>query len=386
MLAHTLKHPRSYAARRTLTVVICAILTLFSSQGIADRVEDIYSETGERAKQGNEISAEHKGKWLPVPIPMSNPTVGTGLQAALLYLHAKKGDDPDAPNATSGIGGMYTDSDSKALGIFHDNSFSGDRFRLRAMAGSGDLNLKFFGVGDTLVDYSIDFNMEVDTTMLQFSTRLPGTKDWFLGLRYLWIDADVDFERSNLFPVLPDVHTNIVSSNLGLLLTYDSRNDNYYPTKGGYLELIASKDSPNWGSDYDFKRNTVKYVQYFSITEKQTLALKGAVSDVGEDAPFFLMSTLKMRGFAAGRYLDNSSAELHAEWRYKFLPRWGVVTFAEAGKIADSLSTLSGNSTVKCYGAGLRWQAIESKQMHLGIDFAFSDDDDAVYLRVGEAF
>ena len=56
-----------------------------------------------------------KGNFVAVPIPISNPTVGTGLQAALLYLHPKK-DDSQSQNSTSGIVGMYTIStDDRAL-------------------------------------------------------------------------------------------------------------------------------------------------------------------------------------------------------------------------------------------------------------------------------
>ena len=93
-----------------------------------------------------------------------------------------------------------------------------------------------------------------------------------------------------------------------------------------------------------------------------------------------------MRGFPVGRYLDNSSASLHAEWRYKFLPRWGVVAFTEAGKVADSIGNLNEKDAIHSFGGGIRWQAIQSKDIHLGIDYAISDDDEAMYFRVGEAF
>jgi hypothetical protein len=41
---------------------------------------------------------------------------------------------------------------------------------------------------------------------------------------------------------------------------------------------------------------------------------------------------------------------------------------------------------ITSYGAGLRWQVAESKQMHLGVDAAFSTDDEAIYINIGERF
>ena len=361
-------------------------LSIFSAPCHATRVNDVLNKTGEQRDAALDIHGQEKGKWLPVPLPVSNPTIGSGLQAALLYLHPKNESNPESPNATSGIGGMWTDTDSTVVGLFHDNYFLNDRFRFRGLIGRGDLNMQYFGIGDSLVDFSIDFNIKVDVSMLQFSTRLPATESWYIGLRHLWIDANTVFDLSTLSPVLPDITDDITSSSLSMLLTYDTRDNNYYARNGSYFEAVLAEDNEDWGSDYNFRRNSIKYTKYLPFTDKQTLALKAAISDVDGGAPFFLLSTLNMRGFATGRYLDNSSISLHSEWRYKFHPRWGVVAFAEAGKIGNSISNLDERETITSYGTGLRWQAINSKQMHIGIDIAFSEDDDTVYLRVGEAF
>ncbi|MGB2338092.1 MAG: hypothetical protein ACPH5V_12295 [Alcanivorax sp.] len=58
-----------------------------------------------------------KGNWVVAPIPVSNPTMGTGLQLATLYLHPSR-DGNGGPNPTSGLGAMYTDTDSWVVGPF----------------------------------------------------------------------------------------------------------------------------------------------------------------------------------------------------------------------------------------------------------------------------
>ena len=87
-------------------------------------------------------------RFVPVPIPISNPTIGSGLAAALLYLHSKDHSDPKQPTSTTGLLGMVTNTDSWAVGAFHDGFYLQDKARLRAAAGYGEFNLKFYGIGN----------------------------------------------------------------------------------------------------------------------------------------------------------------------------------------------------------------------------------------------
>lgn len=104
------------------------------------------------------------------------------------------------------------------------------------------------------------------------------------------------------------------------------------------------------------------------------------------DAPFFDLSYLDMRGFARGRYQDNLTFSLHAEGRYKFLRRWGMVAFVETGWYGEDYQNLLSSQTIYSYGVGIRWQVTEDRKMNLGVDVAFSNDDQAVYIQVGESF
>ena len=208
----------------------------------------------------------------------------------------------------------------------------------------------------------------------------PWLPKYFPGFEiYLWIDADITFVSLDQRISLPPLDAGSVTSSLGFNLIYDSRNNNYYPTNGQYFELTWSRDSDSWGSDYDFDKSNNLYRYYWGLNDQHTLALGASLNNVDGEPPFYLLSAVHIRGFPAGRFLDTSSATTHVEWRYKFLPRWGVVAFTESGWVADSISELSNAATITSYGFGLRWQAILSKPLHLGVDFAFTDEDNAVY-------
>ena len=108
-------------------------------------VDEEVVEQADNATQTMEFAKKIKGVWLPVPIPVSNPTIGTGLEVALIYMHPKTSEDSTIPNATSGLMGLYTDTDSGFAGGFHDDYWMDGLFRFRLVAGTGSFNLDFYG-------------------------------------------------------------------------------------------------------------------------------------------------------------------------------------------------------------------------------------------------
>ena len=114
-------------------------------------------------------------------------------------------------------------------------------------------------------------------------------------------------------------------SNLAVVANYDTRDSNFYPTSGRYVDLQVARDDDSWGSDFNYNRLTASYNQYFSLDGNNVIALRAYGSEVSGDAPFLFLPKLKMRGFASGRYQDNAVLSGHAEWRHKFHPRWGFL-------------------------------------------------------------
>jgi outer membrane protein assembly factor BamA len=349
--------------------------------------EQVVSSGESGAQHARLVDQDSGGSWLPVPIPMSNPTLGAGLQLSLLYLHGHEEGDQDTPNATSGIGGLYTDNKSKAVGVFHNSAILDDQFRLKAMFGRAEFNLDFYGIGEVQQESSAQYTMKANTGFVQLLSRLSSSQPWFAGVRYFWIDAELSsMDLQNRFPNLPLLSLNPVTAGLGIVLNFDDRNDSYYPSSGQKFELNWSMDDEKWGSNFEFNKLTSSYSYFYPVDIKNVLALRASLSNVEGNAPFYLLSDLDMRGFPRGKYLDDTSASVNLEWRNKFRGRWGAVAFIEYGEIGSSFETLSDGQSVTSYGVGLRWQAIKSKQLNLGVDFAFSDDEDAIYLRIGESF
>lgn len=366
-----------------LIAALCCVQAFHAQAGVEGTIDENIQEAQQDA------SAQGKaGSWVPVPIPMSNPTIGTGLQGVLLYLHPNKTGEADVPNATSGLVGMYTDNQSWAAGAFHDGNWGGDLYRYRVFMGIGEFNLKFYGIGDDplLADRPVKYGMQAWGLGGQVQRRLPATENWYAGLSYLYTDSEVSFKLSSLAPGLPDVSRPFRNAGLGLIATYDSRDDNYYAHQGQMFRLTLTDYGKTWGGDYEYTKLQSFYNRYLPLRADTTLALRANLQSSHGDTPFFDLPYLNMRGFSRDRYRDDHSLSLHAEVRHKFMPRWGAVAFVEAGWIADEIDHLMQNDVVTSYGGGLRWQATADKAMHLGVDLAFSGDDSVLYIRVGEMF
>lgn len=367
----------------TILAVLIIAIAITAYADVEDEPEEIIEDAHESAVVGRK-----RGNFVPVPMIISNPTMGTGLQAVLMYLHPKSEKDSRSPNATSGLTGMYTNTDSWFIGIFHDDYLADDTYRFAGFLGYGDFNLKYYGIGDSpiLGDRPIDYQMTGLIFAPKFQRRIPKTNNWFAGVQYIYFKSDILFKTSGVLPILPDIGEQISTAGLGLVGTYDSRDNNYYPEKGQLFEAKWTNYSESWGGDFSYNKFTTFVNHYQPFKEKTVLALRTRAELSDGDTPFFDLPYLDMRGFARDRYRDQHTLSVHAEARHKFRPRWGAIVFVESGWFGEDFDDLFSNRTIISYGGGIRWQVTKGQKMNLGLDVAFSEDDSAVYIQIGEQF
>lgn len=353
----------------------------------AARVEENTEERIDEAR-ASPTPVVSKGNWVVVPIPVANPTIGNGLQLAALYLHAKRPGQEDAPGGTSGVVAVGTDRGTRVFGAFHDNSFDGDRFRLNAFVGSARFNLKFYGIGENspLVDHPVPYEMDGGLAQVRGGVRIAGTEHLYAGLTYQFLQSTLTVKASDVSPELPDVPRSFHSAALGPQLTWDSRDSNYYPTRGQYARFSWLNYGHRWGGDFEFDKFDTFYNHYLPLAADSLLALRVRHQAASEGTPFFALPTLDMRGFSIDRYRDNHTLSLTAEWRYKFSARWGMVAYGEAGRFASSFGKLADGRTIKTVGGGVRWRVTEERDMNIGLDYAASSDDRALFIQIAERF
>jgi hypothetical protein len=115
--------------------------------GGASPLSSIATESNIRQTAGEAVKPLEKTKknrrlknWVMMPVPISNPTIGTGLALGAMRLYKL---DEEAPASTLTIGGMWADSKSWAGGAYTRNYLKQDRLRINGGAGYADVNLKF---------------------------------------------------------------------------------------------------------------------------------------------------------------------------------------------------------------------------------------------------
>ena len=109
----------------------------------------------------------------------------------------------------------------------------------------------------------------------------------------------------------------------------------------------------------------------------------------GKDTPWPLRAEMggggaRMRGYYAGRYIDNNQANAQMELRQNIIKRVGLVAWVGYGGVFPSFEQFAWKNMMINYGAGVRFEL--KHNVNLRVDFGFGRDAFAVVFNMGEAF
>ena len=197
-----------------------------------------------------------------------------------------------------------------------------------------------------------------------------------------------------------DLSNGYVTSGLGAIFSYDSRNNAFSPNKGTFLQIYELNFNKLFGSDYEFTNINIDFRKYLELSETNILALQFFSNiNVGEKIPIRNLSGLGgqniLRGVYNARFQDKNSFAIQAEWRHSLsalnipiINNWGVVVFGDVGDVfavPKQLSTLLLKTT---FGAGIRIPIIKKDRLNLRIDIGYNvfDNNFAPQIQIGEAF
>jgi outer membrane protein assembly factor BamA len=335
-------------------------------------------------------------RFFLMPVPISNPTIGTGLGVMTMSLFQA---GENAPPSNFMLGGFWADSRSWAGGAGGKVYFKDDIYRLSGWVGYFDVNLEFFGVGNEAGDRGRSATINQRGPFLAPRLLRRVADKLYLGAQYTLVTVTTAFTD---LPDLPDWlpgdiqdllrdGIKIRSSGLGLVLEYDSRDNEFNPFAGSHLELTSRFAREALGSDRDYEQYNVGYNYYGKLGEDKVLAWRATGCFSGGAAPFYDIclfggETDGIRGYVGGQYRDEASLTTQLEYRWNFYEKWGMVAFAGVGQIAPSIGDMSTDGLLPSYGVGIRFMASEAQRINLGIDYARGKDSDAWYFPIAEAF
>ena len=371
-------------------VLILGVFILAPPTATASNVEDTVEQTAEQTDAASRIFDSER--FFVMPIPISNPTIGTGLGLSTMYLFQA---GENAPPSSVNLVGFYADSKSWAGALGTETYFRDDKYRLSGWVGYYDANLEFYGVGSGAGDRgeSIGINQRGPMLLARFLARIASSL--FIGPQYRYIANETALQDPILPPDLPGdlIPSSIknVTSGLGVVLEHDTRDSKFSPLEGSYAELLANFAHEKIGSDNNYEQYEVSYNRFGSIGEGKVLAWRATGCFRGGDTPYYDLCMFggesdAIRGYIGGQYRDKVSVTTQLEYRWRFRNKWGMVFFGGIGQVAPKLSEIDLGDLLPSAGVGLRFMASEEERVNLGVDFAVGKDSNAWYFRIGEAF
>ena len=385
--------------------LICLLAALLaSSNAISSSLMDNFKDPQDGMFDTSHWLAERKG-FFPIPIIITEPAVGVGAGAALLFLHdpfagkTAEGDtfDPQSmntkgrltPPSVSGVFGAYTENDSWFVGGAHFGVWNNDNVRYTGALAKASFNLKFFGLGGSQdsPESGLEFNIEADIFLQEIKFRIKDS-DFFIGANYLFLDTKNEFKTSSLPIEIPNIKFDSTSASTTFMLEYDSRDTVFTPNNGISAALEASLFREALGGDHDFEKYKT-YIKYFTQLGKPVvLGLRGELEALDGDitTPYYQYPFISMRGIPVMRYQGETVGVAEAEVRWNYTFRWSLVFFGGAGKAQSVDFIESEDDTVYSKGVGMRYFVARRFGAHAGFDIAWGPEDTAFYLTFGQAW
>jgi len=387
-------------------VVYCLFVIGFC---LTQQVITVHAESaklpGEQKQEKSEKKGDKKpgGRFLPIPIFLTEPAFGYGLGVALGYIHPEKNDTETqeelslhtlksvtsdrsgqkAPPTITGIAVGYTTKGTWGTAIGHSTSWRKDTIRYVGGLAYTNVNSSYY-----ILDQSLDFNLKGSGFYQDLKFRL-GKSQFFLGGKLLLLETESQFEITLGEDTELGVD-NINASNHGVAATatYDSRDNVFTPNSGQLLQFDIWRFDEALGGDYDYWRGNLKLLSFFQLHPRFVLGLRVETSTVDGSAPFYAYPWVTLRGIPALRYQGKSAGEIEVEGRWNISPRWAIVGFAGTGVVHSR--EISGLNIVKdgifAGGVGFRYFLMRDLGLWLGVDLAHGPEDGYFYITVGQAW
>ena len=324
-----------------------------------------------------------------VPIPISNPTVGTGLAVVVMPFYRL---GPDSPLSNTAIAAGYTSSGSWAVGAAQTTRLRGDQMRIDGQLAYIDLHYRFFGKGAAAgsAGQSVPIQQKATAFVPEFLFQVGGRA--FLGLRYRGVRVETSLDTADVPPSLQpvaDLTATITSSGIGPVAVFDTRDNEMNPGSGWLADFRANFAEHSFGSDTSYQTFTLS-VNHYGRLGPGVLALRAFACGASDHTPLFDLclygNGADLRGYEIGRYRDRAMFATQAEYRIPLGGRFGAVAFAGTGKVASSFGELRNELWLPSLGVGLRWLASPRARVNLSLDLARGRDETSGYIYVREAF
>ncbi|HXX63931.1 MAG TPA: BamA/TamA family outer membrane protein, partial [Bacteroidota bacterium] len=179
-------------------------------------------------------------------------------------------------------------------------------------------------------------------------------------------------------------------SGAGVALSWDTRDNIYFPSSGTYHQFQHVVYGHFMGSTFTFQRTLLDLRSFSDLGSGHILALQAQGMISGGTPPFDQYALLGggdlMRGYYTGRYRDNIFLGAQAEYRKMLFWRLGIAAFAGAGDVAPRWAGFDMRDVKVSCGGGFRFMFDTKEQLTTRLDIGLGRSTSGVYLAIKEAF
>ncbi len=302
----------------------------------------------------------------------------------------RPGGDPALNPSSVTLDAFYTIKKQFKCSVEPEIYLSGNRYLLSGSIGYGKIVDKFWGIGPRTADSD-----STEYVKGMFQIQLRGQ---VLLLEHLKCGVLVEFERvwmidrersSLLRGEKTPGSQGATSSGAGIALSWDSRDNIFFPTRGSFHQLEYTVFGDLLGGGYAYQR-TLLDLRTFMPVGNAVIGVQVYGMAVGGTTPFWRLALLGgdyiMRGYYLGRYRDNVTVASQAECRVMIVGPFGAAAFLGAGGVAARPGEFRVDQLEPSYGAGLRFMLDRKEKLTLRVDAGFGSGTSGIYFDVREAF
>lgn len=289
--------------------------------------------------------------------------------------------DTISPSSLSGGFGMYTSNKSWFLMQFNKLHFNEDKYRAILVAGTGQFNSQFFLDLPIFQDF-IGYGTALNFIMVELQRQI--VPHLYAGLNYKHAKLYTELELTDL------VNETVYLDGLGAIISYDIRDNVYYP-KSGFLANLKYSSYPQFmGNEYVSDKLTLDYNHFFELKNKRDIIGARFFGGIGlGDLSFnqlFVVGNNDIRGYTQGKYRGKQVMAVQGEYRWNPLEKIGFVGFAGVATVFNSINDADNGKLLPAIGTGFRYNVFPKNHMNVGMDIAAGIDDWGIYFKIGEAF
>ncbi len=303
--------------------------------------------------------------------------------------------DTISPSSSTMVVGMYaTNKTSMLLGV-QQLYLKQDIWRSTLAVGSGNIFFQYFqglptlpppaGINDGDEGIWIDFNTEMKFFYFDVKRKVIG--DLYAGVLFLGNRTITTFDID--VPGLPPTEADLFS--LGYNLSYDTRDNVNFPTKGIFAQFENSFIREAFGATQDFNKYKVVFNHFLDLRKNsKSILVSRFYADVASgDVPFQGQNVIgrdDLRGYAQGEFRGNQVYALQAELRQNVHKRFGVIGFLGFGLAVEKIADIGSAPFLPSAGGGIRYQMIPKEGINIGFDAGVGRNDWSLTFRIGETF